>query len=69
MARFEHPKFRDDLKDIAEALRRHHECHTAILYGSFAVGDATPESDYDVAGFANSPNVERIAGTQPAIED
>ena len=62
MATFEHPKFRDDLKDIVEALRRHHQCHTAILYGSFAVGDATPESDYDVAGFADSPNVERIAG-------
>jgi hypothetical protein len=56
------PKWRADLKDIVEALQGHHQCHTAILYGSFAVGDATPESDYDIAGFAKLPHVERIAG-------
>jgi predicted nucleotidyltransferase len=53
---------REDLNDIAEALRARHGCHTAILYGSFAAGDATPVSDYDIAGFANSPSVERISG-------
>jgi predicted nucleotidyltransferase len=51
-----------DLADIAEALRTRHGCHTAILYGSFARGDATKESDYDVAGFADTPAVRRIAG-------
>jgi predicted nucleotidyltransferase len=34
----------------------------AILYGSFAAGDATPVSDYDIAGFADSRSVERISG-------
>jgi hypothetical protein len=51
-----------DLQDVAEALRRGHGCHTAILYGSFAAGDANATSDYDVAGFADSSSVERIAG-------
>jgi hypothetical protein len=53
---------RENLNDIAEALRARHGCHTAILYGSFAAGDVTSVSDYDIAGFANSPCVERISG-------
>jgi predicted nucleotidyltransferase len=52
----------EDLDDIADALRRHHGSHTAILYGSFAAGDANATSDYDVAAFADSPGIERIAG-------
>src|ERR1700693_6211594 len=62
MPQFEHPKLRRDLNDIADALRGRHGCHTAILYGSFAAGDAGPASDYDVAGFGSSPSVERITG-------
>jgi predicted nucleotidyltransferase len=62
MSRIEHLRLSEDLNDIAEALRLRHACHTAILYGSFAAGDATSGSDYDVAGFANLPSVERIAG-------
>lgn len=51
-----------DLGDIAARLRDEHRCHTAILYGSRARGDAGPASDYDVAGFADTATVERITG-------
>lgn len=51
-----------DLDDIAARLREQHGCHTAILYGSRARGDAGPASDYDVAGFADTTAVERITG-------
>ena len=34
-------------------LRRAHRVHTIILYGSYARGDATAESDVDVAAFAD----------------
>lgn len=51
-----------DLEDIATRLRGEHKCHTAILYGSRARGDPRPGSDYDVAGFADIPAVERITG-------
>ena len=51
-----------DLADIAARLRKEHQCRTAILYGSRARGDARPGSDYDVAGFADTPTVERITG-------
>lgn len=40
---------------------RAHGCHTAILYGSRAHGDATASSDYDVAGFADIPVPRRDA--------
>lgn len=29
-----------------------HACHTVILYGSHARGDATPASDFDLVGFS-----------------
>jgi len=51
-----------DLDDIAVRLREQHQCHTAIVYGSRARGDAGPASDYDVAGFADRTTVERITG-------
>ena len=51
-----------DLDDIAKALRDERACHTAILYGSRAAGNAGPGSDYDVAGFAAIKAVERITG-------
>lgn len=38
------------LAGIVAELRDAHGCHTVILYGSRARGDATPASDYDVAG-------------------
>jgi predicted nucleotidyltransferase len=36
------------LQSIAEDVRTRHKCHTLILYGSWARGDATPTSDYDL---------------------
>ena len=34
------PQARRDIADIGRALRERHGCHTAIVYGSFATGDA-----------------------------
>lgn len=56
------PQASRDIADIAQALRERHGCHTAILYGSFAAGDATASSDYDVAGFRAGEGTRRIAG-------
>lgn len=36
------------IERIAAELMARHGCHTAILYGSWARGDATPESDIDL---------------------
>lgn len=38
-----------------------HDCHTVILYGSRASGDATPESDWDVAGVRSHGELFRIS--------
>lgn len=46
---------------LVEDLRREHGVHTLILYGSRARGDETPESDVDVAGFADVPVTARDA--------
>lgn len=45
---------------VAE-LSRAHAAHTLILYGSRARGDATPESDVDVAAFADVAETARDA--------
>ena len=50
-----------ELSDLVADLRRAHAVHTVILYGSRARGDATPESDIDVAGFADIPDTVRDA--------
>jgi hypothetical protein len=34
-------------------------CHTVLLYGSHARGDATPASDYDLAGFSDTATTKR----------
>jgi len=48
----------DDILDaLCERLAVEHECHTIILYGSRARGDAEPDSDYDLIGFRD--------GTEP----
>ena len=46
---------------LIEDLRRDHGVHTLILYGSRARGDATTESDVDVAGFAEVSETVRDA--------
>jgi len=38
-----------------------YKCHTVLLYGSHARGDATPMSDYDVMGVVGSGRQKRIA--------
>jgi predicted nucleotidyltransferase len=38
------------IAQIAAELRTTHGCHTVILYGSHARGDARPSSDYDLMG-------------------
>lgn len=58
----DHAEVARDLDDIANSMRRKYRCHTAILYGSRASGDTRPDSDYDVAGFAEIGAVERVTG-------
>ena len=50
-----------DRAALIEELLRAHRAHTIILYGSHARGDATPESDIDVACFADVPETYRDA--------
>jgi len=46
---------------LIDELRRVHGVHTLLLYGSRARGDATPESDIDVAGYADVAETTRDA--------
>lgn len=48
-----------DLDDLCAELRERHGCHTAVLYGSWARGDAGPDSDCDIAGFGARACVTR----------
>ncbi len=47
------PDNNDILGLIVDRLRTAHSCHTVILYGSRARGDADATSDYDVLGIHN----------------
>ena len=46
---------------IVKELHERHGCHTAILYGSQARGDANEVSDYDIIGIRQSGNPFRDA--------
>lgn len=46
---------------LREELVDQHACHTVILYGSRARGDANDDSDWDVAGIRESGTLFRIA--------
>jgi predicted nucleotidyltransferase len=46
---------------LTEEMRRAHGVHTLVLYGSLARGDATPESDVDVAGWGDVAETTRDA--------
>lgn len=46
---------------LVTELKRSHHAHTIILYGSRARGDATAESDIDVACFADIAETTRDA--------
>ncbi len=46
---------------LIDEFRRMHGVHTLVLYGSRARGDATPESDIDVAGYADVAETTRDA--------
>ena len=50
-----------NLTELVEELRRAHGVHTIILYGSYARGDASAESDVDVAAFADTTKTVRDA--------
>jgi predicted nucleotidyltransferase len=47
--------------ELAEELRARHGCHTVILYGSRATGEARAGSDYDLAGFGPADRTYREA--------
>lgn len=50
-----------DRAALIDELTRVHRAHTILLYGSHSRGDATPESDIDVACFADVPSTYRDA--------
>ena len=50
-----------DDAELIDELRRAYSAHTMILYGSYARGDATDESDIDVACFADVDDTSRDA--------
>jgi predicted nucleotidyltransferase len=57
-------QFDATLRDIVQELTRKYRCHTVILYGSRAIGQTTPTSDYDVIGVRKDGKKTRIAKKQ-----
>ena len=50
-----------DRQALIDEFKRAHHAHTILLYGSRARGDATLESDIDIAAFADVPGTYRDA--------
>lgn len=48
------------LKSLINELKNNHGCHTIILYGSHARGDATEKSDFDILGIKDKGEFYRI---------
>lgn len=46
---------------LIEELSSQYQCHTIILYGSHARGQAAPSSDYDLAGIRETGKMTRLA--------
>lgn len=55
------------LEGLVHELIAEHKCHTVLLYGSRARGDATAKSDYDLAGVRKGGKQFRIAEKRGAI--
>ncbi|MBO9666125.1 MAG: nucleotidyltransferase domain-containing protein [Bdellovibrio sp.] len=55
--------FNDDsfLEEAVNELLNKYKCHTVLLYGSHARGDATDKSDYDLLGVRKSGKNVRLA--------
>lgn len=49
------------LQKVIDLLTKKYKCHTVILYGSRARGDATSASDYDIMGVRKSGKKLRLA--------
>lgn len=63
MAKYKNPL----LAELVQELIKKHKCHTVILYGSHARGDATPQSDYDLMGVKKSGKKYRVAEKRDGI--
>jgi hypothetical protein len=55
------------LARFVRELKTRHRCHTVILYGSRARGDATTASDYDLIGFRKAGAIVRDARKSGAV--
>lgn len=55
------------LAELVQELIKKHKCHTVILYGSHARGDATPQSDYDLMGVRKSGKKYRVAEKRDGV--
>lgn len=47
------------LHKMAAYIKKKYHCHTLILYGSHARGEATKRSDYDIIGLRKTGPVKR----------
>jgi hypothetical protein len=56
-----------NLTGFVRELKTKHRCHTVILYGSRARGDATAASDYDLIGFRKTGAIVRDARKVGAV--